>query len=115
MNGSNQGGQEPDYRFTLANERTYLAWARTALAILAGALVLHQVGMSGPRWAVSGSICVLALLSGLLALGAHRQWQRNQHAMRYALPLPTSPLLPLLSVAVAVLSGIGIVLILAGA
>lgn len=27
-------GEEPDYRLTLANERTFLAWIRTALAIL---------------------------------------------------------------------------------
>ena len=29
-------GEEPDYRFTLANERTFLAWVRTALGLLAG-------------------------------------------------------------------------------
>ena len=29
-------GEEPDYRFTLANERTFLAWLRTALALIAG-------------------------------------------------------------------------------
>ena len=35
-------GTEPDYRFTLANERTFLAWIRTALALLAGGVLLHQ-------------------------------------------------------------------------
>ena len=35
-------GDDPDYRFTLANERTFLAWIRTALAILAGGVLLHQ-------------------------------------------------------------------------
>ena len=30
--------QEPDYRFTLANERTYLAYLRTSLACYAGGL-----------------------------------------------------------------------------
>ena len=35
-------GEEPDYRFSLANERTFLAWVRTALAILAGAILLHE-------------------------------------------------------------------------
>ena len=35
-------GQEPDYRFSLANERTFLAWIRTALALLAGGVLLDQ-------------------------------------------------------------------------
>ena len=35
-------GDDPDYRFTLANERTFLAWIRTALALLAGGVLLHQ-------------------------------------------------------------------------
>jgi putative membrane protein len=49
-----QQGQEPDYRFSLANERTFLAWIRTALAILASGvaldqLVLHSAGTNAPR------------------------------------------------------------------
>src|SRR6185312_1745313 len=31
-------GEEPDYRFSLANERTFLAWIRTALALMAAAV-----------------------------------------------------------------------------
>lgn len=34
---------EPDYRFTLANERTFLAWQRTALGLLAAAVALVQL------------------------------------------------------------------------
>ena len=29
---------EPDYRFTLANERTFLAWQRTSLGLMAAAV-----------------------------------------------------------------------------
>ncbi|WP_439590617.1 YidH family protein [Hydrogenophaga sp.] len=108
MSGALQGGQEPDYRFTLANERTFLAWARTALAILAGAMVLHQIGLPGPKWVVLGATCGLALLSGLLAAGAYRQWLHNQQAMRHAMPLPRSPLVPLLGAAVTLLSAGGV-------
>jgi uncharacterized membrane protein YidH (DUF202 family) len=35
--------QEPDYRFTLANERTFLAWIRTALALIAGGIAVAQL------------------------------------------------------------------------
>ncbi len=35
-------GKKPDYRFTLANERTFLAWIRTALALMAGAVGVDQ-------------------------------------------------------------------------
>ena len=60
-------GVEPDYRFTLANERTFLAWIRTALALLGGGLILHQFGTRiEPSWlrvALSGG---LILMAGLL-------------------------------------------------
>ena len=36
-------GDEPDYRFTLANERTFLAWIRTALGLLAGGVAVRQL------------------------------------------------------------------------
>ncbi|MBM4509720.1 DUF202 domain-containing protein, partial [Rhodococcus hoagii] len=32
------GGEDPDPRFTLANERTYLAWVRTGLGLIAAAV-----------------------------------------------------------------------------
>lgn len=40
--GEQRVGKEPDYRFSLANERTFLAWIRTALALLAGGMLLYQ-------------------------------------------------------------------------
>ena len=58
-------GEAPDPRFTLANERTFLAWIRTALALLGGAgprvftttaaighCLLRLVQATGPRPAV---------------------------------------------------------------
>ena len=47
------GGTEPDARFTFANERTFLAWSRTALALIAGGLAVSQllkVGSDVARW-----------------------------------------------------------------
>jgi len=40
---SSQPGTEPDARFTFANERTFLAWNRTALALIAAGLAIVQL------------------------------------------------------------------------
>ena len=106
-----QQGKDPDYRFTLANERTFLAWMRTALAILAGALVVHQVGMRfEPRWVLVAATAALAALSAVLSLGAYRQWKANEIAMRHAQSLPLSRLIPLLAAAVSILAVVGLAL-----
>ena len=36
-------GREPDPRFTFANERTFLAWSRTALALVVAGLGIVQL------------------------------------------------------------------------
>ena len=35
-------GVTPDYRFSLANERTFLAWLRTGLALVGGGFAVDQ-------------------------------------------------------------------------
>jgi len=55
-----QVGEEPDPRFTLADERAFLAWMRTSLALLAAgrAIVVRPLRdrdrRSGPAIAMSG-------------------------------------------------------------
>ncbi|GHF15975.1 hypothetical protein GCM10017786_57290 [Amycolatopsis deserti] len=82
-------GEEPDYRFTLANERTFLAWLRTALALIAGAVALMQFV---PQFSVAGMraglAALLAVTGTLLAAFAYRRWARVQRAMRNKRPLP---------------------------
>jgi putative membrane protein len=84
---------EPDYRFTLANERTFLAWIRTSLALIAGGVALVQLvpkfGITGVRHGLS---VFLIAIGGLLAALAMRRWQRVQTAMRRNADLPTSRL-----------------------
>ncbi|MDG4667475.1 DUF202 domain-containing protein [Mycobacterium sp. 236(2023)] len=80
---------EPDYRFTLANERTFLAWQRTALGLLAAAVAvahfLPELGLPGLRHALGAAVGVLAVLTA--GVGLHR-WHQVDHAMRRDRPLP---------------------------
>lgn len=80
---------EPDYRFTLANERTFLAWQRTSLGLLAASVGVLQFlpDDSGPglRYGLGG---VLGLLAVVTAAGGLHRWRRNDHAIRRDQPLP---------------------------
>ncbi|MFV2198257.1 DUF202 domain-containing protein [Nocardiopsis sp. LOL_012] len=82
--GSEESGKggPVDYRFTLANERTFLAWLRTALALLAGAVaVLHLLPLdwAGVQRTTVG--LVLALLAAVIAVYAPLRWYRVQRIM----------------------------------
>lgn len=97
-------GTDPDYRFSLANERTFLAWIRTALAILAGAILLHQIGVGiEPHYLDSVVSGGLSLLAATLGVGAYLRWRGNEIAMRQARSLPRSTLVPLLAACLSLL------------
>lgn len=99
-----QDGTEPDYRFSLANERTYLAWIRTALSILAGAVLVHQFASRlEPGWLVLAGTIFLCVLAAALCAMAYFRWRANDIAMRRAEPLPFPHVIPLLSVCLLVL------------
>ena len=97
--------REPDYRFTLANERTFLAWIRTSLALLAGGVALMQLV---PRFSVQGVRHIFSLLlvtaGGTLALLAVNRWRRVQLAMRQGANLPVSRTPLVLGIAMTVVS-----------
>ncbi|CAI8871730.1 MULTISPECIES: DUF202 domain-containing protein [Pseudomonas] len=94
------GGEAPDPRFTLANERTFLAWIRTSLALLGGAIAIEafatQVFEPGLRMAVA---ITLLVLSQLISAGACVRWLRVERALRQRRPLPLPALAPLLAMA----------------
>ena len=104
-------GEEPDYRFTLANERTFLAWLRTALALIAGAVALAQLV---PSFSVAGlrtGLAVLLAVAGtVLAAFAYRRWATVQRAMRHQRPLPMDWLLAAMGT-VAALTGLVVVVV----
>jgi putative membrane protein len=105
MINEQQLGQEPDYRFSLANERTFLAWIRTALALLAGGMLLFQYGTRIEPLGLRLGLCSgLIMMSGALSLGAYLHWRRCDHAMRHNAPLPKSFLIVALAAAVIVLA-----------
>jgi len=95
------GEQEPDYRFTLANERTFLAWIRTSLALIAGGIAVVQFlpafGIAGVRHLLS---VVLTAGGGVLALLSVTRWQRVQAAMRHGGDLPPTRIPAVLGVAI---------------
>lgn len=102
-----QSGEEPDYRFTLANERTFLAWVRTALALLAGGVLLEQFATHlHPHALIVALALGLAILSSVLCTVAYLRWRANEIAMRHQRALPTSIAIPMLSAIAAVIAGV---------
>lgn len=104
---------EPDYRFTLANERTFLAWIRTALALLAGSVVIVQLvpdlGIPAGRQAIAA---VLAIISMAVVAGSALRWRASQKAMRIDAPLPSTLMPWLLALGVIVVGLIIMLLVL---
>ena len=102
---------EPDVRFTYANERTFLAWNRTALALIATGIAATQLL---PRFDVEFGRRLLGLplvaLGALIALTSYRYWRGNETAMRRGQPLPRSPMPLVLAIGIGVVAVIAVVL-----
>jgi putative membrane protein len=95
-------GEMPDYRFSLANERTFLAWIRTGLALIAGGLACAQFLPPLPIKHLREVIAVaLLVLGGLVALRAVDHWARTERAMRLKQDLPGSRFPAVLALVVA--------------
>ncbi len=101
---------EPDYRYSLANERTYLAWVRTGLALIAGGVGLRVFTDYSP-W-LSLTAIGATVLGGVLAVTSFIHWRRVQEAMRRGDPLPTQwgPLI--LTIGVVVLAAMVTIVVL---
>jgi len=101
------GDAEPDPRFTLANERTFLAWIRTSLAVIAAAVAADAVMVDVWPDGIRRSITVLLLSAGTaISASAALRWLAVERALRTGRPLPLSPLVPVLAL-VVLLGGAG--------
>jgi putative membrane protein len=95
-------GEEPDPRYTLANERTFLAWVRTSLAMLAGGVALHALGLPDTAWIRSLLATLLVGFGGVVTVLAMVRWARIERAMREHRDLPAFTLGFLLTGAVVI-------------
>lgn len=98
-------GDEPDPRFTLANERTFLAWTRTALAFLAGGIALEAFAFPDFDEAWRGVAAITLILVGMaIALGAAVRWIRIERSLRHERPLPAPAIVPVLGLGIGLAS-----------
>jgi putative membrane protein len=105
---------EPDARFTFANERTFLAWIRTALALVAAGLAIVQLlpPFPGIRWGRHAIGVPLILLGAVVAVSSYLEWHANQRALRRGAPLRRSRLPQLLAAIIALVALVAAVLAL---
>lgn len=106
-------GVEPDPRFSFANERTFLAWIRTALGFVAAGVAVAAVAQfnNALRLEVRLAAIVLVLCGLVSGVTALRQWTRNERALRLNHPLPSSPLMPFLTAAFIAVALVAVVVV----
>jgi putative membrane protein len=104
---------EPDYRMSLAAERTYLAYIRTALALSAGGIAVVGALPDARRIVLRRVVgVILVLLAILVASTARLRWLEVDGAMRAGFPLPRSRTTLPISIGVALVGVLGLVLVL---
>jgi putative membrane protein len=108
---------EPDARFTFANERTFLAWSRTALALVVAGLAIVQLLPPFPAvpWGRHVLGVPLIVLGALIAVAGYGDWTRNQRSLRRGTPLPRSVLPGILAGTITGIAVIAAVVLLVSA
>jgi putative membrane protein len=106
-------GDEPDVRFTLANERTFLSWIRTALALdAAGLAVVQLLPELVVPWAREAVAVALVVIGTIVASSSFRRWATVEEAMRTRDPIPSSWIPGFLAGAIGMLSLVTVVLLI---
>jgi len=114
---SGSADTEPDARFTMANERTFLAWSRTALALVAAGLGIVQLLPPFPGVPVGRHLLgiPLIILGAVIAVAAYVDMTRNQRALRRDQPLPRSVLPRLLAATIGGVATVAAIVVLLSA
>ena len=113
---SRDRGDDPDYRFSFANERTFLAGIRTSLAVIAAGLALVELmPRLSPSWARQALGALLVLTGMALAVSNLLRWVRSEDAMRASQPLPASRMPMFTTGAVVAVALVTVVLLLGSA
>jgi len=95
-------GDEPDARFSLANERTFLAWIGAGLALISVGVGLQALAVDlQPGFRLAAAV-VLVLAGVACPVQAWLGWVRVESALRERAPLPFSPLVAVLPIALVV-------------
>jgi len=112
-----KAGAEPDARFTFANERTFLAWSRTGLALIVAGLGIVQLlpPFPGVPWGRHLIGVPLIVLGAIVAVAGYTEWIRNQRALRRGEPVPRSFLPLILTATIAAIAVISAVVLLLSA
>lgn len=98
-------GEAPDYRFTLANERTFLAWIRTALGFLVAGVALEQLPGNFPvPFIGEGLSILLVIVAGIIACHGYFRWLANERAMRLKQDLGYTSALKVLAILMVLMS-----------
>ena len=110
-------GAEPDPRFTFANERTFLAWSRTALALVVAGLGVVQLlpPFPGVPWGRHVLGVPLIVFGAIVAVVAYGEWVKSQRAIRLGRPLPRSVMPRLLAGVITVIAAIAATVVLISA
>jgi putative membrane protein len=106
---------EPDVRFTLASERTFLAWTRTALAVIASGIAVERLlsEEGEPRVIPLVLGIALVLFGAFIAIAGYRRWQESDRAIRSGAPLPQSAMPMVLTWAVAFGAIVAVIVLIA--
>ena len=107
-------GIDPDPRFSLANERTFLAWIRTALGLIAlGVAVATFVSSQKAQGIALLLAAALVAIGGISAAGSWGRWLSVERAMRAGRGIPPSSLAPALALAIGIVAVLAIVAVFA--
>jgi putative membrane protein len=115
--GQAEDGTEPDARFTFANERTFLAWNRTALALVVAGLAIVQLLPPFARvpWGRHLIAVPLIVLGAVISVASYLEWRRDQRALRRGEPLPPSALPRILAGSITAMAVLAAVLVILSA